>query len=278
MILISNLTLNIKDGSTIASTSIYGEDKKTYINIGSGNVFKLEWATPILANGNDTVDHYRLVIKYYELALKYDLTLNEYYDIFNENIGQVNEFYVDSPMLPIAPDQYMLSIYIVAYGKLGSVVTSNVINPYISRGSGIYVKVNSDDYAEPIMKRALAFAYTPSEVLVAADGSTLVESEGKAIHALDEAILKTEDILADCYGESLVALVEAEDADKTLCADITKLLYSTDWTVMQEGYTKDANGTWHTNDIKYEVFQVLNETTGKYEVLTDSANQPIYIL
>jgi len=265
VILISNLTLSVKDGSTIASTEIYGADKKTYINIGSGNIFKLEWENPVLTN--DTVDRYSLVIK------RYDPTLNVHYDIINKNIGLVNEFYVDSPMLPIAPDQYILSIYLVAYGKLGSVVTSNVINPYISKGSGSYVKVNSDDYAEPIMKRALAFAYTP-DVLATADGNTLVDSEGNAIHVLDEAILKTEDILVDCNGELLVDATTEE----ALLVNMSKLLYSTDWTVVQEGYTKDATGTWRTNDIKYEVFQVLNKTTGKYEVLTDSANQPIYIL
>lgn len=271
MILISNLTLFIKDGSTIASTEIYGADKKTYINIGSGNIFKLEWETPTLTITNDTVDRYSLIIK------RYDPTLNVHYDIINKNIGLVNEFYVDSPMLPIAPDQYILSVYLVAYGKHGSVVTSNVINPYISKGSGSYVKVNSDDYAEPIMKRALAFVYTP-DMLATADGNTIVDSEGNAIHVLDEAILKTEDTIVDSNGRSLVALVEAEGIEKTLYADMTKLLYSPDWNVVQEGYTKDANGTWRTNDIKYEVFQVLNKTTGKYEVLTDSANQPIYIL
>ncbi len=264
MILISNLILSIKDGSTVASTSIYGADKKTYINIGSGNVFKLEWETPILTN--DTVDHYSLVIK------RYDPTLNVYYDILNKNIGLVNDFYVDSPMLPIAPEQYLLSIYLVAYGKHGGVVTSNVKNPYICKGSGSYVKVNSTDYAEPIMKRAIAFVYTP-DALVTAEGSTLVDSEENTILVLDEALLKTEDILADVNGEPLMDVTE-----ETIYVDMTKLLYSTDWTVVQEGYTKAADGTWRTNDIKYEVLQVLNESTGKYEVLTGSDNNPIYIL
>ena len=60
MILISNLILSVLEGSTIASTEIYGTDKKTYVNIGSGNVFNLLWTPPTLTN--DTIDHYNLLI------------------------------------------------------------------------------------------------------------------------------------------------------------------------------------------------------------------------
>jgi GTP pyrophosphokinase len=42
-------------------------------------------------------------------------------------------------MLPSAPEQYMLSIYVVAHGTYGSIATSNVISPYVSKGSGIVV-------------------------------------------------------------------------------------------------------------------------------------------
>ncbi len=253
MILISNLTLNIKDGSTIASTSIYGTDKKTYINIGSGNVFKLEWETPKLTDEDDTVDHYSLVIK------RYDPTLNIYYDIFSKNIGLVNEFYVDSPLLPIAPDQYLLSIYLVAYGKHGDVVTSNVINPYISKGSGSYVKVNSADYAEPIMKRALAFV--------------------KAIDEPDE----TPTELADINGEILL-----DAAGNELFAHATKLLNNQDgWKVTQEIYTKGQDDEWHTNDIKYEVLIAGGESNYYGEPIevivgTDAKGnniyEPLYVL
>lgn len=263
MILISNLTLSINDGSTIASTEIYGTDKKTYINIGSGNVFKLYWETPILAN--DTVDRYRLVIR------RHDITLNVYYDIFDKNIGLVNEYYADASLLPLVPAQYILSIYLVAYGKQGSVLTSNVVNPYISKGSGTYVKVQPDNYAQPIMKRALGFAKV---ALLSDEGETLLDAKDRTLFTADAPIFKTEFVLTDSSGRTLI-----DDNGKTLLADATKVLESTNgWTVVQEGYTKAVDGTWRTNDIKYEVLQVLNESTGKYEVLTDSVNNPIYTL
>lgn len=256
MILISNLTLNIKDGSTIASTNIYGTDKKTYINIGSGNVFKLYWETPTLTN--DTVDRYSLIIK------RHDTTLNVYYDIFNKNIGLVNEFYVDSSLLPTVPLQYMLSIYVVAYGKLGSVVTSNVVNPYISKGSGTYVKVTEG--TQSIMKRALGFAKI---ALTSDEGETLTDAEGKVLFTEDAPVLKAEFVLADRSNRALLS-----NDGKALLANATKVLESTNgWTVVQEGYTKDANGAWRTNDIKYEV---LVDQSGA--IITDSNNEPIYIL
>jgi hypothetical protein len=234
VILISNLVLNIKDGSTIASTNIYGADKKTYINIGSGNVFKLEWGTPALAN--DNIDRYSLVIK------RYDPTLNVYYNIFDKNIGLVNEFFVDSPMLPVLPEQYMLSVYLVAYGKQGSVVTSNVINPYVSKGSGTYVKVEAG-YAQSIMKRALAFANAPTT---------------------NETVA----VLMDSNGEELVAA-----DDEPLTVEFTRLLSSATWNVMQEGYTKDAEGNWRANDIEYEV---LVDSSGN--IITDENGESIYVL
>ena len=237
MILISDLILFVKDGSTVASTEIYGTDKKTYINIGSGNVFKLEWTTPTLAGG-DSVDYYRLVIK------RHDTTLDVYYDIFDSNIGLVNEFYADSALLPTLPLQYMLSVYLVAYGKQGSVVTSNVVNPYISKGTGTYVKVQPDGYTQPIMKRAVAFAKasTPEEPV-----AVLLDSTGKVLYAKDD--------------------------DMPLAAEVTRALSSDTWNVMQAGYTKAPDGTWKANDIRYEV---LVDNTG--EIITDSNNNPIYVL
>lgn len=244
MILISNLILYIEDGSTVASTEIYGADKKTYINIGSGNVFKLHWETPTLAN--EIVDHYSLVIK------RHDTTLNVYYDIYNKNIGLINNFYVDSSILPTLPEQYMLSIYVVAYYKSGNVITSNVVNPYVSKGSGTYIRVKEENYEQPIMKRALAFTRTPvlDDVVFAMvkneDGgfTSILDSEGNSVQPKATRILESE----------------------------------SGWNVMQEGYTKNSNGTWQANDIKYEMLQVLNEDTGKFEVLMDTSNTPVYVL
>ncbi len=247
---ISNLNLTVSDGSTIASTEIYGADKKTYINIGSGNVFRLSWTTPILTG--DTVDRYSLVIK------RHDTTLNVYYDIFDKNIGLVNEFYVDSSLLSTLPTQYMLSIYVVAYGKLGSVVTSNVVNPYISKGTGTYVKVTPDGYAQPIMKRALAFVNEPTQdVQVTA---AIRDNSGNIVP------------LYDSNGN-------------TVQPTATRILTSTDWSVTQEGYIKDDKGTWQPVDIKYETLLVLKEgTSDVYEIakVQQEGNpliyEPIYVL
>jgi hypothetical protein len=141
----------------------------------------------------------------------------------------------------------MLSVYLVAYGKQGSVVTSNVINPYISKGSGAYVKVQPEGYKQPIMKRALAFA----KVADTTAASTL------------------EVALADRDGTLLV------DKDgQQLFAGVTKVLESVNgWCIMQEGRTRDASGTWHINDIKYEV---LVDEDGY--IITDVNDKPIYVL
>ena len=216
MILISNLVLEVYDGNTIASTEIYGTDKRTYVNIGSGNVFCLDWSLDSMPN--DKLDHFNVVIK------RYDPTLNVYYDILTKNVSRVSEFYVSSDLLPKVPLEYVLSIYVVAYGKQGTIITSNVVNPYVCKGSGSYVKVEYEDYKQPIMKRALAFvnAPTPNEPV-----AVLLDRNGRTLFAKDES--------------------------EPLAAKATKLLTSDTWSLVQEGYTKGADGEWHTNDIKFEV-------------------------
>jgi hypothetical protein len=248
--LIYNLTLNISDGSTIASTTIYGTDKKTYINIGSGNVFRLFWGAPTLTN--DTVDYYKLVIK------RHDTVLNVYYDIFDKSIGLVNEFFVDSALLPTLPFQYMLSIYIVAYGKNGSIITSNIVNPYISKGSGTYIKSTGTDKVPAIWKRALGFVKEPSE------------NEQLSAAILDQA-------------GNAISLYDSDGTPVPLVA--IRALTSTDWSVTQEGYVKDDEGEWHPADIRYEALLVLKEgTTDTYEIATaqkendPSTYEQIYVL
>ena len=235
---ISTFNLTVSDGSTIASTEIYGTDKKTYINIGSGNVFRLSWETPAL-NNNDTVDHYNLVIK------RHDTTLNVYYDIFDKNIGLVNEFYVDSAILPALPLQYRLSIYIVAYGKQGSIITSNVVNPYVSKGTGTYVKVQPEGYKQPVMKRALAFVEAPmTDDIIPA---VILDEEGNTIPILD-------------------------DDGNEIPLTAANILQSSDWNVVLEYYAKDGSA-WQTSDIKYEI---LVDKDG-YSI-TDNNDEPIYTL
>lgn len=251
MIPISNLFLEAYEDTTSMATEIYGADKKTYINTGSGNVFKLEWGLTA-AIPNDTVDHYNLVIK------RYDPVINVYYDIFNNNIGLVHSFFVKSTILPQAPEQYMLSIYVVAYGKHGSVVTSNIINPYVSMGSGTYVKVESANDKPPIMKRAIAFVNVPTP---AESVAALQELNGRALFA--------------------------KDTDEPLVAEATKLLSSDSWNIAQKGYTKGANNEWYTNDIAFEVLVTMgewNEAGEPVEVIVGKdANgndifEPLYVL
>jgi hypothetical protein len=335
VILISNIILEVLDGSTIASTEIYGVDKKTYINIGSGNVFKLKWNTPVLTN--DFVDHYNLVVK------RHDPTLGAYYDIFNKNIGLVNEFFIDSIMLPQAPDQYKLSIYLEVYGRYGNVITSNTVGPYVSKGGGGYVQVENSrnaTFEQPIMKRALSFVNIPraiastmvtelkladidSVLLADIDGNvlscsstatistkvSLVDIDDKILTDIDQkvlyltqqataatatgAIIKLADIdgniLTDIddnilYISMAARLLDSEgkqyvDATgRALFAPVTRLLNSASgWTVVQKGYIKDLSNNWRANDIMYEMLLIPNEN-GKYEILTDSAGQPIYLL
>lgn len=233
---ISNFTLSFSDGSTIASTDIY--DAKTYINIGSGNVFKLSWEAPTF--DNDSVDYYKLVIK------RHDTTLNVYYDIFDKNIGLVSEFYVDSALLPALPLQYKLSIYLVAYSKRGSTIASNIVTPYISKGTGTYVKVTPTGYSQPIMKRALAFVEVPvTDTVIPA---VILDKEG-----------------------NVVPLLDSDGNEIPLTA--TNILASDKWNVALEYYVKDDKGVWKTSDIKYEV---LVDETG--EIIKDSTDTPIYTL
>lgn len=229
----------VEDGSTIASTNIYSTtgtyDKKTYINIGSGNVFKLSWIMSGLTG--DAVDRYSLIIK------RHDTTINTYYDIFDKNIGLVNEFYVNSELLPALPEQYMLSIYLVAYTKNGNVITSNIVNPYISKGSGTYVKTE-DTTGQTMWKRALAF----TKAATTADAIGIIkDSSGNIVSIKD--------------GTGNAVQIQA-----------TRILTSSDWNVVQESYIKDGS-IWKASDIKWEV---LTDNTG--EIVTDNSGKQIYTL
>lgn len=209
MILISNIVLEDLDGSTMSSTEIYGADKKTYINIGSGNVFNLKWTTTL--TDGDTVSYYNLVIR------RYDPTLNVYYDILNKNIGLVNKFFVNSDMLPAAPEQYVLHIYVVAYSKNNTVITSNIVTPYVCKGGGTYIKTGAG-----YLKRALGFVNAPTTDVVIA---RILDVDGNEV--------------------SIPGSTENPRA--------TVLLSSDAWNIVQESSVKGADSSWHKNDIKYEI-------------------------
>jgi hypothetical protein len=284
VILISNSFLEVLEGSTVASTEIYGTDKKAYINIGSGSVFNLKWDTPVLSN--DTIGRYDLVIKCY------DPVLNTYYDIFDKNIGLVNKFCVDSSMLPALPEQYMLSIYVVAHSKSGGVVTSNTVNPYVCKGSGTYVKVQPEGYAEPIMKRAIAFVNVRQITADSAVGEQLsqflVDSEGTILFSSDGDVLATNGSDYIIYED--VAVIKNSAGKKVPILDksgnevplaMTRLLTSNDWQLVQSGYVKAPDDTWQNTDIKFEVLVVKNKDN-KFEPLeirtTEGNYELLYIL
>jgi hypothetical protein len=285
VISIDNLiNLTVSDGSTIASTEIYGEDKKTYINIGSGNVFKLSWE---LADAS--VDHYNLVIK------RHDVALNLYYDIFDKNIGLVNEFYVNADLLPALPLQYKLFIYVVAFKNDGSTITSNIVTPYVSKGTGIYVKDNelvgynkitklTDENtlivegteAWPIFRRALAFVKI---ALSDAKGEILKDKNNKIIYSADVPTISSNNFTL-VSSDNLI-LMDSEG--QPLIADATELLTSTTgWELAKEGYIKDSDsGVWHANDIKYEILldsenQIILADFD--DGVTKIVDEPIYVL
>jgi hypothetical protein len=239
VILISNIVLDVLDGSTIASTNIYStegtEDKKTYVNIGSGNVFNLKWTTTL--TGGDTVNYYNLVIR------RYDPTLNVYYDILNKNIGLVSKFSVNSDILPAAPEQYVLHVYVVAHSKNGVVVTSNIVTPYICKGGGTYVKTPAGP-----LQRAMSFVNAPT-------------TTGPMIA-----------ILHDVTGQEL-QILDNEGNPVPFEVEATRILASNTWNIAQENYVKGDDGSWCQTDIKYDL--LLDSLGG---IITDSNNQPIYVL
>ena len=251
MISIASLNLTVSDGSTVASTDIYNEGK-TYINIGSGSVFTLEWYPPEFTNDDEFVDHYNLVIK------RYDEAVNLYHDIFDKNVGiplytyldkdgkeiKVNKFYVTSSILPVAPLQYRLSIYVIAYGNKGGIITSNIVSPYISKGAGAYVKAQSD-----LMKRAIAFVNAP---ISTNDTFVLVDRDRVPLAAADTSKIPLE--------------VKAARV----------LTPNNSWNIVQDIYIRN-NDAWQDNDIKYEVLLALSNN-GQYEPVTDSNGELIYIL
>ena len=278
MILISNIVLEVLDGSTVPSTDIYGADKKAYINIGSGNVFNLKWTTTL--TGADTVNYYTLVIK------RFDPTLNVYYDIFDKNIGLVNYFSVDSSILPVLPEQYLLHIYVIVRSITGSVITSNIVSPYVCKGSGTYVNVKPEGYTQAIMKRAIAFVNTEqlsimataglnnelAQILLDSNGYTLITNESNILAASSS---KTTVIVKNSDGEEVSILTE-DNNPVTIIA--TRLLTSADWQLAPESFIKDPDGTWRATDIKYEVLVSKNEKTGNIEPIEVLNNEGTYEL
>lgn len=251
----SNLTITISDGGTVPSLDYLSN--KTYVDIGSGNILKISWNTPVAAD--NAVDSYVVNI------LKYDTATASYKAFYKANVGNVNEFYVKSSLFSSVAQYFnKLRIYVEAVSKYGTAYngTSNIKLVSVSKGCGTYVRVE-EGYTQPIMKRAIAFAKVNGKPLLADNGEPFVGSDGKTLYA---------------------AVSSVQDAD-------------TSWTLMQEFYSVgspeavvvdaeekaliDANGlelfaaetSWQLSDIRYEV---LTDANG--EIITDINNSNVYVL
>ena len=226
-----SVTINVSDGNTVPAIDFF--DYPVFPDIGSGTVARLYWSTPT-ASGN-SVDYYNLVIKVYDPTSDSILTL------FSKNIGCVNEFYLTSTMLAsVTLANYKLSIYLTAVSTLGTAYNSPTSEAfvYVCTACGTYMKVE-DGYAQPIMKRTIAFAKLGYKVLYDEYGKVLKDEDGKVL-----------------YGKSSSVQDDA-----------------TGWTPMQDFYTRAQDGNWHMSDISYEV---LADPSG--EIITDSNGDAIYVL
>lgn len=228
----SNFTITASDGNTIPSTTLLGN--KTYVDIGSGTVLKLSWTFNALY-GSNKVDYYSLFIG------AQDVTSGTVTALFNDKIGNVNEFYVTSSLLSqISLPKYQLRVYLKAHSVYGETYsgTSDVLFYNVTRGCGTFTKV-ADGYIQPIMKRAIAFTKLNYLALKDSEGKALLDADGKQLYAMAS---------------------RAQDAD-------------TGWSLMQNFYSKNSSGAWKQSDIRYEV---LTDANG--EIITDSNNEPIYTL
>ena len=207
----SNFTITLSDGGTVPSIDYL--TKKTYVNIGSGNILRVSWNTPTAAN--NAVDSYKIYI------LKYDFASDDYESLYTSNIGNVNEFYLKSSLFASVPQSFVsLRVYVEAISKYGTAYNciSNIEAVDISKGCGTYVKVE-DGYSQPVMKRALAFTKLNYVQLTDAEGKVLKDAEGKILYA---------------------KAVRTQDLD-------------VGWSLMQEFFAKDHQSAWQTSDVRYEV-------------------------
>jgi hypothetical protein len=222
--------LSATDGNTVPSTAILGY--KTYVDIGSGTILKLFWDAPIAANNK--VDYYKLYISATD-------NVGKTTTLFNDSIGNVTEYYITSSLLSMLEQtKFKLNIRLTAYSKFGDLYNgdSNTLVLQVSKGCGTYVKVE-EGYAQPIMKRALAFTKLDYFPLKVSDGLALLDANGEELY---------------------VKAARTQDTEAG-------------WALMQNFYSKDSSKTWAQSDIRYEVL-----TNAEGEIITDVNNDPIYLL
>jgi hypothetical protein len=257
----SNLTITISDGGTVPSIDYLS--KKTFVNIGSGNVLKISWKTPTATN--NAVDNYKVYVLWYNPAKA------SYQSLYTANIGNVNEFYLRSSSFDsIQQSVVTLRIYVDVISKYGAAYngTSNIESVYVSRGCGAYTRVE-EGYAQPIMKRAIAFARIDSiPALTTYDDIQVADANGNTIYAAESTTQDEETgwtLMQEFYipgvgAATEVALVDAEDRVLTDAND-AQLYAATD------------SQTRKVSDIRYEV---LTDANG--EIILDPNGQKIYVL
>ncbi len=227
----SNLALVVSEGGTVPS--IDSLQTKSFVDIGSGNVLKLSWDTPMA--DNNKVASYKISI------LLYNTAAASYQPFYVADVGNVNEFYITSDLLKsITAAFFQLAVYIEAVSSFGTIYgcVSNTEYIAISRGCGMYADI-SESFSTPVTKRTIAFAQLGHKKLTDIGERVLADIDGKVLYLQE---------------------VPGQDPD-------------TGWAIMQEFYSKDPAGNWHTSDIKYEV---LTDNDGN--PIVDSDDSPIYLL
>ena len=171
----SDLLLTISEAGTVPSVEVSG--KKTYADIGTGNVFKVSWNTPVAANNQ--VDSYIIHI------LMYDSVEVSYKHLYKANIGNVNEFYAASQLFAHNTQSILLlRIYLEAVSSHGVTYNgvSDTLQVTVCKGCGIYQKV-ADGYKQPVMKRSIAMSKLDRIPIVDNDGKILTDVDGNSLYA-----------------------------------------------------------------------------------------------
>lgn len=235
----SNLNMVVSDGGTVPSIDYLSN--KTYVDIGSGNILKMSWNTPTATD--NIVDSYNIHVQCYN-SIK-----GGYQQIYKENIGNVNEFYLKSSMFSDMLQSFSkLLIHVEAVSKYGALYNgiSNCEYVNVSKGCGNYTRV-VEGYSQPVLKRTLAFTKLEYPLLLDSTGKPLLAFDGLAIRV-----------------KSSSAQMDLPDPRDTATSN---------WALMQEFYNKGADGSWQKSDIAYEV---LTDANG--EVVLDTNNNPVYVL
>lgn len=211
------LTVTVTEGGTVPAIN-FTNNITRFVNIGSGNVLKLAWNTPVAANNE--VDSYNIHIE------AYDKVTGVTQQAYKSAIGKVNEFYITSNMLAgINFDHYQLNIYLTVNSKYGvSYGSTTGITAQISKGCGTYTKVTDPTSDIQLMKRSIALNKLSYKVLTDAEGKALKNNDGNFIY------------IKSSTGQ--------DD--------------STGWTLMRDFYVKDPDNNWQSSDIQYEVLLDVN--------------------